>query len=79
MIKSIPHEGTNRIQTRFGVLDCLYPTGELKVIPSVDQQSYGSSFVGVSTKPISLHAVAAKIGTNNKVVVHFSFKRMCSF
>lgn len=32
MIKRIPHEGRHEIQTRFGVLDRLYPTGELNVI-----------------------------------------------
>lgn len=75
MIKSIPHEGRHEIQTRFGVLDRFYPTGELNIIPSVDQESYRSSFIGVPTKPISLHAVAAKIGTSNKVAVHCSCKK----
>ncbi len=78
IIKSILHEGRHKIQIRFGVLDRLYPTGELNVISSVDQKSYRSSFVGVSTKSISLHAVAAKIGTSNKVAVHCSCKKICT-
>ena len=79
MIKNFPHEGRHEIQTSFGVLDRLYPTGELNVIPSVDQKSYRSSFVGVPTKPISPHSVAAKIGTSNKVTVYCSCKKICTF
>ena len=78
VIKSIPHEGRHEIQTRFGVLDHFYPTGELNVILSVNQESYKSSFVGVPTKFISLLAVAAKIETSNKVAIHFSCKKMCA-
>ena len=29
MVKSIPHEGRHQIQAKFGILDRLYPTGEL--------------------------------------------------
>ncbi len=78
MIKSIPNKRRHKIQTRFGVLDCLYPTGELNVIPSIDQESYRSSFVGVPTKLISLYEVSAKIRTSNKVAVHCSCKKMCT-
>ena len=28
MIKSIPHGGRHQIQTKFGILDRLYPTGD---------------------------------------------------
>ena len=75
MIKNIPHERRHEIQTRFGALDRFYRNGELNVIPFVDQESYRSSFVGVSTNPIFLYAVAAKIGTSNKVAVHYSCKK----
>ena len=70
MIKIIPHEGRCEIQTRFRVLDLFYLNGEINVIPSVDQESYRSSFVEVPTKSISLYAVAAEIGTSNKVEVN---------
>lgn len=53
-------------------------TSELNVIPSVAQESYRPTFVGVPGKPISLHAVAAKIGTSNKVPVHCNCKKMCT-
>ena len=36
MIKEIPHEGRYRIQIKFGILDCLYPTSELNIVLSVD-------------------------------------------
>ena len=36
MIKEIPHEGRHKIQTKFGILDRLYPTSELNVVPSAD-------------------------------------------
>ncbi len=78
MIKSILHQRRHEIQTRIGILDRFYPTGELNVIPSVDQESYRSSFVGVPIKPISLHVVAAKIGTSNKIAVHCNCKEMCT-
>ncbi len=78
MIKNIPHERRHEIRTRFGALDRFYPNGELNVIPFVNQESYRSSFIGVPTKPIFLYAVAAKIGTSNKVVVHYSCKIMCT-
>ncbi len=44
MVKSIPHEGRHQIQTKVGILDRLYPTGEFNVIPSVDQDRYRKEF-----------------------------------
>ncbi len=76
MIKKIPHEGHHLIQTKFGILDRLYPTGELNVIPSVDQYDYRKDFLGAPTKLITLHAVAAKIDTSNKVVVSCNRKKL---
>ncbi len=78
MIKSILQEGRYEIQTRFSVLDRLYPTEELNTIPSVYQEIYKSSFVEIPTKPISLHVIAAKIETSNKVPVHCICKKMCT-
>lgn len=75
MIKSIPHEDRHEIQTSCGVLNCLYPAGELIVISSVNQESYSPNFVGVPSKPISLYVVVAKIGTSNKVAVHCNCKK----
>ena len=77
MIKSVPQEGRYEIQTRFSVLDRLYPTEELNTIPSLYQKIYKSSFMEIPTKPISLHVVAAKIKTSNKVPVHCICKKMC--
>lgn len=38
MVKSIPHEGRHQLQTKFGILDRLYPTGELNVIPNSNRK-----------------------------------------
>ena len=78
MIKSIPHEGRHQIQTKFGILDRLYPTGELNVIPSVDQDSYCKNFLGERTKFITLHAIVAKLDTSNKVAVSCNCKKFCT-
>lgn len=78
MVKSIPHEGRHQIQTKFGILDRLYPTGEFNVIPSVDQDSYRKVFLGAPIKLITLHAVAAKIRTSNKVAVSCNCKKFCA-
>ena len=78
MIKSIPHDGRHLLQTRFGVLDRLYPTGELNVVPEVDQIALRSDFENAPSKAITLHAVAAKVGTSNKVAVSCSCKKTCS-
>ena len=78
MIKNNLYKRCHEIQTRFGVLDCLYPPGELNVIPPVDQESYKSSFVGVLTKPIILPPIATKIKTSNKVAIYCSCKKMCT-
>ena len=78
MIKSIPHEGRHQIQTKFAILDRLYPTGELNVIPSIDQDSYRKGFLGAPTNLITLHAVVAKIGTSNKVAVSCNCKKSCT-
>lgn len=69
MIKEIPHEGRHKLQTKFGILDRLYPTSELNVVPSADQEAYRLDFQNASTKTISLHAVAKKVGTSNKVAI----------
>ncbi len=76
MIKTNLHEGRNEMQTRFGILDGYYLTGELNFTPSVDKESYRSSFVEVHIKPIFLHTVAAKIWTSNKVAVYSSCKKV---
>ena len=77
MIKSIPHEGRHQIQTKFGIFYRLYPPGELNVIPSVDQDGYRKDFLGAPTKLIILYAVAAKLGTSNKVTVSCNCKKFC--
>ncbi len=41
----------------------LYPTNELNVVPSVDQDAYRPEFQTASTQTISLHAVAKNVGT----------------
>ncbi len=78
MIKSIPHEERHQIQTKFGILDRLYPTGKLNVISSVDQDGYRKDSFGAPTKLITLHAVAAKIGTSNKPDVSCNCKKSCT-
>lgn len=78
MIKDNPNDGRHFLQTQFGVLDRLYPTEELIVVPEVDQIALRSDFENAPSKRITLHAVAAKVGTSNKVAVSFSCKRTCS-
>ena len=69
MIKSIPHEGRHQIQTTFGILDRLYPTGELNAVPLVDQKYYKADLLAAPSKSISLHTIAGKIATSSKVAV----------
>ena len=78
MIKDIPHDGRHLLQTRFGVLDQIYPTGELNVVPEVDQIALWSDFENAPSKTITLHAMAAKVGTCNKIAVSCSCKKTCS-
>lgn len=78
MIKSIPHEGRHQIQTRFGILDRLYPTGELNAVPLVNQKYYKADLLAALFKSISLHAVAGKIATSNKVAVSCNCKKSCA-
>lgn len=69
MIKSILHEGRHQIQTRFGILDRLYPTEELNAVPIVDQKYYTADLFAAPSKSISLLAMAAKIADSNRVAV----------
>ncbi len=48
------------------------------MIPSVDQNGYRKDFLGAPTKLITLHAVAAKIGTSNKVAVSCNCRKSCT-
>lgn len=74
MVKSIPHEGRHQIQTRLNILDHLYPTKELNAVPLIDQKHYKADLLAAPSKSISLHAVAGKITTNNKVAVSCNCK-----
>ncbi len=78
MIKSIPHEGRHKLLARFDILNRVYPTGELNVIPSIDQDGYRKDFLGAPTKLVTLHTVAAKFGTSNKVAVSGNCKKFCT-
>lgn len=78
MLKSILHEGRHQIQTRFGILDRLYPTGELNAVPLVDQKHYKADLLAAPSKNISLHAVAGKIATSNRVAVSCNCKKSCT-
>lgn len=78
MIKSIPYEGRHQIQTRFGILDRLYPTGELNAITLVDQKYYKADLLAAPSKSVSSHAVAGKITTSNKVAVSCNCKKSCA-
>lgn len=78
MVKDIPHDGRHLLQTRFGVLDRLYPTGELNVVPEVNQIALHSKFENASSKAITLHTMAAKVGTSNKVAISCTCKKSYS-
>ena len=76
LIKGIPHEGRHQIKTKFAILDRLYPTGELNVIPSVDQDVYRKDFLEAPTKFITLDASAARLSPSNKVAVSCYCKKL---
>ncbi len=78
MVKDIPNDRRHLLQTQFSVLDRLYPTWELNVIPEVDQTALRSEFENASSKAITLHVGAAKVGTSNKVAVSCTCKKTCS-
>lgn len=78
MVKSILHKRRHQIQTKFDISNWLYPTKKLNVIPSVNQDSYRKDFLGAPTKLITLHAIAAKIGTSNKIAVSCNCKKSCT-
>ncbi len=78
IINSMPQERRHQIQIKFAIFDRLYPAGELKVIPFVDQDGYRKDFLEAPTKLITLHAVAAKIDTSNKVDVSCNCKKSCT-
>ncbi len=78
IIKEIPHEGRYRIPTKFGILDRLYPTSELNVVPSVDPDTYRLDFQNASTQTISFHAVAKRVDTSNKVATTCLCKKLCN-
>ncbi len=75
MVKDILHHGRHLLQTQFGVLDRLYPTWELNVVPEVDQTALCSEFENAPSKTITLHALAAKVETSNKVAVSCTCKK----
>ena len=75
MINSIPYERRHQMQTKFGILDGLYPIGESNVIPFVDQDGYRKYFLGAPTKFITLNAVEGKVDTSNKVAVSCNCKK----
>ena len=75
IVTDIPDDGRHPLQTQFGVLDRFYPTRELNVVPEVDQTALRSEFENASSQPITLHAVAAKVGTSDKVAVSCTCKK----
>ena len=78
IVKDISHDGRHLPKTQFGVLDRLYPTGELNVVPEVDQKALRSEFKNSLSKAITLHTVAAKVGTSHKVAVSCTCNKTCS-
>ena len=78
MVKDIPHDGRHLLQTQFGVLDRLYPTRELNVVPEVVQTALRFEFKNAPSKAITLHPVASKDRTSNKVAVSYTCKKTCS-
>ena len=78
MVKNIPNDGRHFLQIQFSVLDRLYPTRELNVVPEVNQIVLRSEFEKASSKAITLHALATKVRTSNKVAVCYTCKKRCS-
>lgn len=78
MIKCISHESQHQIQTRFGLLDYLYLTGELNAVPLVNQKYYKADLLAASFKSVFLHAVAGKIAISNKVAIGCNCKKLCA-
>ncbi len=69
MVKDILHDGRHLLQTQFGVLDRLYPTWELNIVPEIGQTALRSEFENWVSKAITLHTVVAKVRTCNKLAV----------
>ena len=78
IVKDISHQGWHLLQTQFSVLDKLYLTRELNVVPEVNQTALRFEFENAPSKAITLHSVAEKFGTSNKVTVSCTCKKTCS-
>lgn len=68
----------HRIQTKFSILDRLYPTSELNAVSLVDQEAVRPQFQSAPSKELSLDAVAQKVGTSNKVAITCGCKKSCN-
>ncbi len=78
MLKDISHNRRHLIQTQFGVLDRFYHTRKINIAPEIDQTAFRSEFENAPSKAITVHAVAAKVETSNKVAVSCTCKKTCS-
>lgn len=78
MIKDIFYNGQHLLQTWFGVLNQLYLTAKLNIIPEIDQITLWFDFKNTSSQAIILHAVVTKVRTNNKVAVSCNDKKTYS-
>lgn len=78
MIKEIPYKRQYKIQTKFGILDCLYPTSGLNIIFSVDQDTYWLNFQNNSFQTIFLPVVTRRVGTSDKVAIMYLCKNLCN-
>ncbi len=78
MVKNITNDGRNLLKTQFGVLNRFYLIGELNIVPEIDQTVLRSEFKNAPSKAITLHALAVKFETSNKIAVSCACKETCS-
>jgi hypothetical protein len=78
-IRSVPHEHRYELQTKFGVLDRLVPTRELKRVPRLlaDSQEIEALVHGPSKK-VSMKKIGEKASTSDRVLISCRCKGKCA-
>jgi hypothetical protein len=78
-IRSVPHEHRYELQTKFGVLDRLVPTRELKRVPRLlaDSQEI-EALVNGPSKKVSMKKIGEKASTSDRVLISCRCKGKCA-
>jgi hypothetical protein len=78
-IRSVPHEHRYELQTKFGVLDRLVPTRELKRVPRLlaDSEEIEALLNGPSKK-VSMKKIGEMASTSDRVLISCRCKGKCA-